>query len=197
MIRQKAILLMFLVLGAWGMAFAHPHVFVDASVIVQFNENGLTGVKNRWVYDELYSTAMMSSVDADKDGVLSNAEIQQLQKNTIGQFADNNYYNYVVLGSSFLKAEKVSNFTAKYEKKRLVLEFEVGFTAGVKKDYTMLVVVVSDPSNYILMTTDMENADVDAPESLDVDFFNDDLKGLTLFRAFKSKIEGLYLRYKK
>jgi hypothetical protein len=61
----------------------------------------------------------------------------------------------------------------------------------------MLVIAVADPSNYIQVTTDMENADVDGPESLDIEFFNDGLQGLTLFRAFQSDIEGLYLRFKK
>ena len=47
------------------------------------------------------------------------------------------------------------------------------------------------------MTTDMENADVDAPDAMDVEFFPDNLKGLTLFRAFMSDTEGLFLRFKK
>jgi hypothetical protein len=59
------------------------------------------------------------------------------------------------------------------------------------------VIAVADPSNYIQVTADMENADVDGPESFDIEFFNDGLQGLTLFRAFRSDIEGLYLRFKK
>jgi hypothetical protein len=43
----------------------------------------------------------------------------------------------------------------------------------------------------------MENADVDAPKSLEVEYFSDALDGLTLFKAFRSEIEGLYLRFKK
>jgi hypothetical protein len=61
----------------------------------------------------------------------------------------------------------------------------------------MLVVVVADPTNYIQMTSDMENADVDAPKSLEVEYFADALDGLSLFKAFRSEVEGLYLRFKK
>lgn len=43
----------------------------------------------------------------------------------------------------------------------------------------------------------MENSDVDAPDEMDVDFFADNVKGLTLFRAFSSDVQGLYLRFKK
>ena len=38
---------------------------------------------------------------------------------------------------------------------------------------------------------------IEAPDEMDVDFFTDDLKGLTLFRAFRSEVQGLYLRFKK
>jgi hypothetical protein len=78
----------------------------------------------------------------------------------------------------------------------LILDFDAKFSAPVKEDYTMLVVAVADPSNYIQITADMEKADVDGPDSIDIEFFNDALSGLTLFRAFRSDVEGLYLRFK-
>ena len=61
----------------------------------------------------------------------------------------------------------------------------------------MLVVAVADLTNYMLITPDMEQADVDAPDAIDVEFFNDVLKGLTVFRAFSPDLEGLFLRFKK
>jgi hypothetical protein len=73
----------------------------------------------------------------------------------------------------------------------------VGFSAPVGTDYSMLVIVVADPSNYVQVTADMENADVAAPESMDVEYFSDSLEGLSLFRAFLPYVEGLYLRFKK
>ena len=34
-------------------------------------------------------------------------------------------------------------------------------------------------------------------DGLDVEFFPDEVRGLTLFRAFRSDTEGLFLRFKK
>ena len=178
-------------------AFAHPHVFVDATVKVLFDDKGFTGIRNRWVYDELYSMAMMSSGDADGDGAISAKENDWFCSAILDPLKEHNYYNYVQLGSSFLKAKALKDFKASFKDGRLVLEFTTAFSSALSPDYTMLVIVVSDPTNYIQMTTDMENADVDAPESVDVEFFNDGLDGLTLFRAFRSDIEGLFLRFKK
>ena len=140
---------------------------------------------------------MMSSGDQDGDGKISANENEWFSKQILDPLKGNNYYNYVLLGTGFLKAQGLKNFKASFKGNRLVLDFETSFSSPVTDDYTMLVVVVADPTNYIQITADMENADVDAPDAVDVEFFNDELKGLTLFRAFRSGIEGLFLRFKK
>lgn len=178
-------------------AQAHPHVFADVGVTVLYDASGFSGIKNHWVYDEAYSMAMLSSVDKNGDGKLSPAEQSSLQTAVLNPIEPNNYYNYVLAGSDFLKAAKVRDFKATMVKGKLVLDFVTVFSKPAGADWTMLVVVVADPTNYIQMTSDMENADVDAPKSLEVEYFSDGLDGLTLFKAFRSEIEGLYLRYKK
>ncbi|MCQ2125256.1 MAG: DUF1007 family protein [Fibrobacter sp.] len=193
---RKAVLCVLLLLSVCGTAFAHPHVFLDASVTVDFDNQGFAGVKNRWTYDEIYSAAMISSVD-DGDGILSEKETNILRQEILDPIVKENYYNYVLLGTKFLTAEKIKDFKVKFENRRLILEFEVGFSVPVTADYTMLVVVVADPSNYIQMTTDLENAEVEAPDFMEVDYFNDSLRGMTMFKAFRSEIEGLFLRFKK
>jgi hypothetical protein len=79
----------------------------------------------------------------------------------------------------------------------LVLDFVIEFAAPVVADYSMLVIVVADPTNYVQVTCDMEGADVAAPQAIDVEYFADGLEGLSLFRAFLPYVEGLYLRFKK
>ena len=178
-------------------AFAHPHVFADVKVKVLYDATGFVGVENRWSYDEIYSAAMLSSVDNNGDGKISADEQPPLQTAILGPIEKNNYYNYVQAGSDFLKARKIRNFKASMVKGKLVLDFVVDFSMPATADWTMLVVVVADPTNYIQMTSDMENADVDAPKSQEVEYFADALDGLSLFKAFRSEIEGLYLRFKK
>jgi ABC-type uncharacterized transport system substrate-binding protein len=178
-------------------AFAHPHVFVDATIKVVFDPGGFSSIKNHWVFDELYSMAMMSSGDKDENGTITEDENAWFCNTILEPLKGANYYNYVLFETSFLKVQKLKNFKATFKNNRLILDFETVFSAPVQADYSMLVLAVADPSNYIQVTTDMENAEVDGPESIDVDFFNDALSGLTLFRAFRSDIEGLYLRFKK
>ena len=191
------LLLLMLVPVLAAQAFAHPHVFADVKVKVLYDATGFTGIENRWTYDEAYSFAMLSSVDKDGDGKISAGEQSSLQTAILGPIEKNNYYNYVQAGANFLSAKRVRDFKASMVKGKLVLDFVTEFSMPAGADWTMLVIVVADPTNYIQMTSDMENADVDAPKSLEVEYFSDALDGLTLFKAFRSEIEGLYLRFKK
>ena len=176
---------------------AHPHVFIETTVKAVFDDAGFSAIRNHWVYDELYSSAMMSSGDADGDGKISESENKWFCETILGPLKEYNYFNYVQSGTVFLKVLGLSNFKATFKNNRLVLDFETKFSIPVGSDYTMLVVAIADISNYFQVTADMENADVIGPDSFDIEYFNDGLRGLTLFRAFRSDIEGLYLRFKK
>lgn len=179
-----------------SVAMAHPHVFVDATVKVLFDEKGLSGVENHWVYDEVYSMATISSVDTDGDGKLSAKESNALKLIVFGEASKANFFNYIQCGSEFLKVEKIRSFKASVKNRRLVLDFILDFTVPTANDYTLLVLVVADPSNYVQITADMEKAEASAPEIIDVEYFSDSLEGLSLFKAFLSYVEGLYLRFK-
>lgn len=58
-------------------AVAHPHIFVDTGMQIEFDADGrMTGIRVVWVYDELYSLLIIEDrgLDRDYDGVLTDAE---------------------------------------------------------------------------------------------------------------------------
>ncbi|MFC6588068.1 DUF1007 family protein [Sulfitobacter pacificus] len=61
---------------------AHPHIFVDTGLDLQFDETGrLREVRVTWAYDEFYSLLITEDrgLDPDFDGVLTEAEQADLQ----------------------------------------------------------------------------------------------------------------------
>ncbi|ETR73002.1 MAG: hypothetical protein OMM_01274 [Candidatus Magnetoglobus multicellularis str. Araruama] len=42
-------------------ALAHPHVFVECTVTIVFDDQGLAGFHNHWVMDRMFSGNMLSS----------------------------------------------------------------------------------------------------------------------------------------
>lgn len=61
---------------------AHPHIFVDTSLALRIDDQGqLLGVEVSWAYDDFYSLLIFEDrqLDADFDGELTAAELQQLE----------------------------------------------------------------------------------------------------------------------
>lgn len=61
---------------------AHPHIFVDTGLDLQFDAKGqLSEVRITWAYDEFYSLLITEDrgLDPDFDGVLTEAETADLQ----------------------------------------------------------------------------------------------------------------------
>lgn len=185
------------VLAACSMAFAHDDVKADVRFEALFDSTGFVGVRNHWTFDKEYSAQAISEVDVDGNGVPEGKEIPLLQKLIVDTLLKVNYNNYVLSGAHFLEAKGISDFKASLKSGRLTLDFTVDFSEPVTKDYTMLVIVVYDTHSKIMMDVDTDGAKVKYPKNLDVEYFPDWLKGLTMLKAFDSSVRGLFLRYRK
>ncbi|PWL01980.1 ABC-type uncharacterized transport system substrate-binding protein [Hallerella porci] len=189
----------FLLFALAGIAFAHPHIFIDATTDVIFNETEFVGVQNSWTFDPIYSQAMFATGDKNGDGKIDESELSFFQKKAIDEFISFSRFNYIGDGTQFYIPKEIQNLKVFLNKEnRLVIQFLNAFHIPANSsDYTMIVLVVNDPSNYISITIDMEKAQVKSPSNLEVDYFVDALEGLTQFQNFSKTVKGLYVRYKK
>lgn len=55
-------------------AGAHPHVFVDHTIAIAVGPDGLDGIQFAWTFDEMFSSMIALTFDADKDKSFSAAE---------------------------------------------------------------------------------------------------------------------------
>lgn len=162
-----------------------------------FDKDGFVGVENQWVFDEEYSKATFAAADKNGDGLLLDKECETIKNIVLGPFQKKNYFNYVLANSTFMPAGEIDDFKASMEKGRLVLRFLIEYRVPIADDYTMLVIVVADQTNYMQMSVDMDEATVSAPENVNVEYFAENLDGLTLFRTFSLDVKGLFVRFKK
>jgi len=61
---------------------AHPHIFVDATVTLELDEERrITGVRVTWAYDDFFTLLILEdmALDPDADGILTEAELSQLR----------------------------------------------------------------------------------------------------------------------
>ncbi len=79
--RMKHALALAVTLGTAAPLGAHPHIFIDTGLRLSFDAAGvLQTVEVTWIYDPLYSLLVTEDMrlDPDFDGVLTQAEIDQL-----------------------------------------------------------------------------------------------------------------------
>lgn len=177
--------------------FAHSTVMVEVGFSAVFDETGFSGVRNHWVYDEessreiLYKAFGVDSISFD--AAASEVAFEKI----LGSARSKNYYCYVLMGSEFLVAKGVSDFKIAFSSKKIVLDFVVDFSVPARDEYTMIVAVVSDQTNAIMMDLVTDKTGAIFPKSLDVEYFYDFLHGMTMMKAFRPEVEGLFLRFKK
>lgn len=179
-----------------ALAFAHSKVVVDVKLTALFNEAGFAGVKNHWVYDENSSKEFLLE-NFGVESIAFNAKTSEAAFDEIlGKARERNYYCYVLKGAEFLPASGISDFKIAYESKKIIIDFVVNFSIPVQDDYTMIVVVISDQTEALMMNVDMDKVDALFPKSIEVEYFYDFVRGLTMMKAFAPETEGLFLRYR-
>jgi ABC-type uncharacterized transport system substrate-binding protein len=64
-------------IGSAGEASAHPHIFVDATTTVVFDDQGrFLSIENVWTLDEAFFIWQIHGPDINGDGQTASAEMQ-------------------------------------------------------------------------------------------------------------------------
>ena len=96
--------------GSSGSASANPHVWVKVDTTVIYEKGAIVGLKQRWVFDEVYSAFAIEGLDKNNDGVFSREELQELAKANMEGISQFNYFTTVRLGGAPLKFEASTDF---------------------------------------------------------------------------------------
>ena len=132
-------------------ALAHPHVFIDAALSLDYAEDGaLREVAVEWAYDEFYSLLIIEDLglDPDGDGVLTEPEMTALQGFDAEWEPGFDGRLYLSVDGAPVALEGPRDFSARYEDGRLVSRHvrpvaqQVGAEAPLR-------VQVYDPEYYV------------------------------------------------
>ena len=117
-----------LLAGAFGLprsAAAHPHIFIDARVVLQMEDGKVVAIAQHWTFDAIFGGVVIHAFDKDRDGKLDAGEAQQLRRGAFDALKDFNYFTVVRIGREELKLDKATGFAAAVKDGRLVYEFTV------------------------------------------------------------------------
>jgi ABC-type uncharacterized transport system substrate-binding protein len=106
-----------------GYLFAHPHVFIDNTVTIVFDRNGLSGIRAKWVFDEMFSSMIIHDYDRNKDGTFSAAEIEKIRNGAFSNIKKFHYFTHVKIEGKDFIVNYVKNFSASLDNGRLIYTF--------------------------------------------------------------------------
>jgi ABC-type uncharacterized transport system substrate-binding protein len=92
-------------------ASAHPHVFVTMQTEILYDAGGnVTGFKQKWAFDELYSSFAVQGMERDSSGQYSRATLQPLAEINVKSLSEFGYFTFPKLAGQKLDIQPPSDY---------------------------------------------------------------------------------------
>ena len=143
-----------------GGAQAHPHVWVQTETTVLFDKGNISGLQEKWTFDEFYTETSIEGLDKNKDGIYSREELQELAQVNIDGMKDFGYFTYAKLGKDAVKFAAPKDYYLEHKDKILSLYFTLPLATPVPAQSAALEFIVDDPSFFIAFTPAEKSAAV-------------------------------------
>lgn len=133
-----------------GAAAAHPHVFVTSRSQIVYQPDGkVTGVRQAWTFDDMFSSFATQGLDADKDGKLSREELQPLAQTNVDSLKEFDYFTFAKLAGKKLLFRPPTDYWLDYNGTVLTLHFFLPLNAPQDQGRKPLAVEIYDPTYYV------------------------------------------------
>jgi len=146
---QAIALLVLALAAAPETARAHPHVFIDNRVTFILASREITGFRENWLFDEVFSDQLLQQFDSDQDGAFSPAESRQLAATTLPSLANFHYFTYAWVDGKDLGRLEPSDFHASAKKGVVTFDFLVKLPKPVDPVRQSLALEINDRSYYV------------------------------------------------
>lgn len=122
---NKVFLVAFLFFLSATVVFSHPHIFIDASLTFEFHDRELTGIRVRWLFDEMFSASIIMDFDTDRNRTLSAREIKAIELGAFSNLKNFHYFLHLEIDGLKRVAGNVAEFNAEIVSTQLVYQFFV------------------------------------------------------------------------
>ena len=131
-------------------AQAHPHVLIDIKVEAVFNDSGeVVGLRELWIFDELYTAFAAGGLDADGDGEADEDKIADLLNANMTSLKDYDYFTSVLLDEEPVTLATAGDASAWVDNNRLRMRFFLPFAEPVDITDKAFRYAVYDPTYYV------------------------------------------------
>ncbi|MCC7252231.1 DUF1007 family protein [Hyphomicrobium sp.] len=130
-------------------AGAHPHVWVTVETTVVYEGGSITGLKHKWIFDDMYTAMAIQGLDANGDGQYSREELAELAQVNIDGLKEFGYFTVAKLGKTVVKSKPPVDYYLEYKDSLLALHFTLPLEQPVLADAPDFNFAVFDESFFI------------------------------------------------
>ncbi|CAA7611743.1 conserved exported hypothetical protein [Magnetospirillum sp. LM-5] len=112
-------------------AWAHPHVLIDAHIILLFDKGLIHALQIGWKFDPVYSGTLVADFDQDKSGTLSAKEISAIEKDAFQDTLQHQYFTYASIDGQPVTWPPARDFKLLVQKDTLVYGFRLALPQPV------------------------------------------------------------------
>jgi len=125
-----------------SVARAHPHVFIDASPVIVIDEQGVAGIRQHWVFDDMFTSAILSDIGVAPDDIGTTAGQTAIRDGAFSYLKNFDYFTAVHLDAEQLPIKEAMDFRASTtEDNRLVYDFYLPLNIPVEKQHTLRIAI--------------------------------------------------------
>lgn len=133
-------------LAAAVCAGGHPHMFIDTEMDVRLAGSVLEGLEITWYFDPMFTAAITTDFDSDRNGVFNEAETEQVYQNAFANLENSGYFTFVEVNGETLSPSGTEDFRVFMHGSTLVYRFFCPFHIPVENG--VFTVAVYDSSFY-------------------------------------------------
>ena len=129
---------------------AHPHVFIDNKMTVEFENGVLQGIGFNWTFDEMFSGMILSDYDPKRTGKFDPGQVKAVKAGAFDNLANYHYFISLEVGDRKLDHFTVERFSPSVaDKGKLVYSFFVPLKIPLRPTPQTVRVTVYDDSYYV------------------------------------------------
>jgi ABC-type uncharacterized transport system substrate-binding protein len=146
----------FLLLVFPQLSLSHPHVFIQNTLAIIFDHQGLAGIRVKWVFDEFFSSMIVGDYDQNHNNKLENSEVKTIKMEAFANLANYEYFTFIRIQGKRFKVEYVRDFSAALAGGKLVYEFLIPCHVKSSPTFKELIISQYDPTYYSRVAFDKD-----------------------------------------
>lgn len=136
-------------LAAPPAALAHPHVWVVVEATVAYAGGNVTGLRQRWTFDDMYTAMVIQGLDKNGDGKYDRQELAELAQVNIDGIKQFGYFTFAKLNEGDLPFAEPKDYWLEYNNDVLTLNFTLPLAQPLAATTPGFSFSIYDPSFYI------------------------------------------------